>query len=56
MTVVEVHRQIEAIRADRHEPPVVVAEIDANGVAQQHYQVARHERLFAGLVFCGPAP
>ncbi len=55
MSVIEVHRQTEPIRTDRHQPPVVVTEVDADRIAGQHHQVARHQWLLPGFVFRGPA-
>src|SRR5512141_1743895 len=35
---------------------MVVAEIDADGIAGEHHQIPRHERLLAGFILCRPRP
>ena len=54
LAVIQIHRHVEAVRADRHEPAVIVAEIDADGVAREDHEVAGHERLLARIIFGGP--
>ena len=54
--IVEIHGHVQSIRTDRHEPAMIVAEIDADGIAGEHDQIPCDKRLLTGLVLSRPSP
>ncbi len=55
LPVIQIHRHIQAVRTDRHQPAMIIAEIDADGIAGEHHKIARHQRLFPRIVLGRPA-
>src|SRR5262249_52138423 len=54
LAIVQIRREVQPVGADRHEPAVIVGEINPDRIAGKNDEVPSHKRLFAGIVLRRP--